>query len=340
MLDAATQQAFLQALEEQPDFRAAVRRHLLTQELLELPERFAEYSVATERRLTNLETTLASFMESTELRLQALEQGQDELKSGMSEVKAELAKVHTRLGSMDGRLGSMDGRLDSMDARFDSMDARFDSMDGRLDSMDARFDSMDGRLDSMDARFDSMDGRLDSMDARFDSMDGRLDSMDARFDSMDARLDRMDGRMDNGFGTNYEIKVANNFGSIAGRNLRLRRTRVLKAAMTRADGNLNNMIADAEDRGAITEEQAVELLAVDLIASGRSRDNGHDVYVAAEVSITVADQDIARAAERAEYLARATGQAAVPAVVGENIAPEQEELARQRSVTVMLLPAG
>ncbi|MCY3692627.1 MAG: hypothetical protein OXH30_11585 [Chloroflexi bacterium] len=291
MLDAATQQAFLQALEEQPDFRAAVRRHLLTQELLELPERFAEYSVATERRLTNLETTLASFMESTELRLQALEQGQDELKSGMSEVKAELAKVHTRLGSMDGRLGSMDGRLDSMDARFDSMD-------------------------------------------------GRLDSMDARFDSMDARLDRMDGRMDNGFGTNYEIKVANNFGSIAGRNLRLRRTRVLKAAMTRADGNLNNMIADAEDRGAITEEQAVELLAVDLIASGRSRDNGHDVYVAAEVSITVADQDIARAAERAEYLARATGQAAVPAVVGENIAPEQEELARQRSVTVMLLPAG
>ncbi|MYC34522.1 MAG: hypothetical protein F4X64_15270 [Chloroflexi bacterium] len=305
MLDAATQQAFLQALEEQPDFRAAVRRHLLTQELLELPERFAEYSVATERRLTNLETTLASFMESTELRLQALEQGQDELKSGMSEVKAELAKVHTRLGSMDGRL-----------------------------------DSMDARFDSMDARFDSMDGRLDSMDARFDSMDGRLDSMDARFDSMDARLDRMDGRMDNGFGTNYEIKVANNFGSIAGRNLRLRRTRVLKAAMTRADGNLNNMIADAEDRGAITEEQAVELLAVDLIASGRSRDNGHDVYVAAEVSITVADQDIARAAERAEYLARATGQAAVPAVVGENIAPEQEELARQRSVTVMLLPAG
>ena len=298
MLDAATQQAFLQALEEQPDFRAAVRRHLLTQELLELPERFAEYSAATERRLTNLETTLASFMESTELRLQALEQGQDVLKSDMSEVKAELAEVHTRLDSIDGRL-----------------------------------DSMDGRLDRVDARFDSMDARLDSMDARFDSMD-------ARFDSMDARLDRMDGRMDNGFGTNYEIKVANNFGSIAGRNLRLRRTRVLKAAMTRADGNLNNMIADAEDRGAITEEQAVELLAVDLIASGRSRDNGHDVYVAAEVSITVADQDIARAAERAEYLARATGQATVPAVVGDNIAPEQEELARQRSVTVMLLPAG
>ena len=305
MLDTATQQAFLQALEDQPDFRTAVRRHLLTTELLELPERFAEYSAATDRRLANLETTLANFMESTERRLQALEQSQDEIKSDVAEVKAELGEVHTRL----------------------------DRMDGRLDSMDQRLDSMDGRLDNMDQRLDSMDGRLDNMDQRFDSMD-------QRFDSMDRRLDRMDGRMDNGFGTNYEIKAANNFGSIAGRNLRLRRTTVLKAAIAPADDNLSGMIADAEDRGAITEEEAYDLLAVDLIARGRSRNNGHDVYVAAEVSITVADQDIARAAERAEYLAKATGQAAVPAVVGENIAPEQEELARRQNVTVMLLPSG
>ena len=274
MLDAATQQAFLQALEDQPDFRAAARRHLLTLELLELPERFTEDSAATDRRLanlettlanfieatdrrlTNLETTLARFMESTDRRLQALEQGQDEIKSDVAEVKAELSGVHTRL------------------------------------------------------------------------------------DSMGRRMDRMDGRMDNGFGTNYEIKAANNFGSIAGRYLRLRRTRVLKAAMASADDNLSGMIADAEDRGAITEEEADDLLAVDLIAIGRSRDNGHNVYVAAEVSITLAEQGIARAAERAEYLAKATGQSAVPAVIGENIAPEQEGLAQQRNVTVMLLPAG
>ena len=150
----------------------------------------------------------------------------------------------------------------------------------------------------------------------------------------------MDERMDDDFGISYEIRVVNNFGSIAGRNLRLRRTRVLKAATVLDNGSLSGMIADAEDRGAITEEEAYDLLAVDLIARGRSRNNGHDVYVAAEVSITVADQDIARAAERAEYLAKATGQAVVPAVVGENIAPEQEELARRQNVTVMLLPSG
>ncbi len=146
--------------------------------------------------------------------------------------------------------------------------------------------------------------------------------------------------MDNRFGTNYEIKVANNFGSIAGRYLGLRRTRVLKAAAVAADSNLSDLIANAEDRGAITAEQANELLAVDLIAVGRSRDNGYDAYVAAEASITLGDQDIVRAAERAEYLAKATGQAALGAAIGESVGSEQVELARQRNVTVMLLPAA
>ena len=200
--------------------------------------------------------------------------------------------------------------------------------------------AVDTRLDAMDARFDGIDTRLDAMDARFDGIDTRLNRMDGRLNRMDGRLNRMDGRMDNGFGANYEAKVANNLGSIAGRDLRLRRTRVLKALGFPTNEGLGELIADAEDRGALTEAEANDLLATDLIAVGRSRENGHDVYVAAEVSITVGDEDIERAAERAEYLGKVTGQATEPAVVGESIEPEQEALARQRQVTVMLLPAS
>ena len=167
-----------------------------------------------------------------------------------------------------------------------------------------------------------------------------INSINERMDGMNRRMDCLDGRMGSWLGTNYEYKVANNFGSIAGLYLNLRRVRVLKAVSVPIDGHLNDLIADAEDRGAITAGQANELLAVDLIAIGRSRDNGHDAYVAAEASITLGDQDIVRAAERAEYLAKATGQAAIGAVVGERAGSEQVELARQRNVTVMLLPAA
>ena len=292
MLDTATQQAFLRALEDQPDFRAAVRRHLLTSELIELPERFAEYSAAVDRRLTSLETTLANFMESTEQRLTSLE---TTLANFMESTERRLTSLETTLANF---------------------------------------------MESTERRLQALERGQDELKADMAEVKTELAQVHIRLDSMDRRMDRMDGRMDNGFGTNYEIKAANNFGSIAGRYLRLRRTRVLKAAAAPDDGNLSGMIADAEDRGAITEAEADDLLAVDLIARGRSRDNGHDVYVAAEVSITVSDEDIARAAARAEYLAKTVGQVAVPAVVGENIAPEQEELARQRSVTVMRLPAS
>ena len=179
-----------------------------------------------------------------------------------------------------------------------------------------------------------------AVDTRLDAMDARFDGIDTRLDRMDGRLNRMDGRMDNGFGANYEAKVANNLGSIAGRDLRLRRIRVLKALGFPTNEGLGDLIADAEDRGALTEAEANDLLATDLIAVGRSRENGHDVYVAAEVSITVGDEDIERAAERAGYLGKVSGQATEPAVVGESIEPEQEALARRRQVTVMLLPSG
>ena len=261
-LSAADQSRFLQALGDDPEFLQRVRQRILTADLLELPERFAEHAAASNQHFARLEAALADFMESTHQRLRALEQGQDDLKADVGSLKTDMVEVKTNINSVNERM-----------------------------------------------------------------------------DGMNRRMDRMDGRMDNGFGTNYEIKVANNFGSIAGRYLNLRRARVLKAGSVPIDGNLNDLIADAEDRGAITAGQANELLAVDLIAIGRSRDNGHDAYVAAEASITLGDQDIVRAAERAEYLGKATGQAAVGAVIGESVGSEQVELARQRHVTVMLLPA-
>ena len=158
--------------------------------------------------------------------------------------------------------------------------------------------------------------------------------------TVDRRLNRMDGRMDNGLGFYYEVKVARNFGSIAGRDLGMRRVRLLHSALGPADGNLSDLIADAEDRGALTAAEANDLLATDLVARGRRRDTAHDVYVAVEASITVGDQDIERAAERAGYLAKVVGEATEPAVVGESIGPEQAELARRRQVTVMLLPSA
>ena len=281
IMDPATRRALVEALRNDPEFREDLRRQLLTAELLELPEKFAQFVAATEQRFARLETALADFIAATEqrfarletalsqfaeqtnLRLQALEEAQTRIQNDVAELKTDMTEVKSDVAELKSDVAEL---------------------------------------------------------------------------KTEAR--RTNGRLDNGFGTNYEIKVANNFGSLAGQFLRLQRTQVLKAAMFRPDANLTELIADAEDEARITPDQANELLATDLIAVGRSRADRRVIYVAAEVSISISDNDVHRAVARAQHLAQATGQPAVPAVVGERIGPTHEALARRRNVTVMRLPSG
>ncbi len=121
----------IQLLEENEEFRQAVRHHVLTDELIQLPERFAKFAA-------------------------------DQLRFNQ--------QVNQRFDGMDQRLDGMDQRFDKMDQRFDRMDQRFDRMDQRFDKMDQRFDRMDQRFDKMDQRFDRMDQRFDRMDRNIGSI--------------------------------------------------------------------------------------------------------------------------------------------------------------------------
>ncbi len=65
----------LDAIRNDPRVRDALRQELLSQDLLELPERFAEYMASTNARLDGLTEILAQFMASTNQRLELLEEG-------------------------------------------------------------------------------------------------------------------------------------------------------------------------------------------------------------------------------------------------------------------------
>ena len=312
-LNAADKTRFLQALDEDPEFLQQVRQRLLSAALLELPERFAAFA----SHVTGFIAETQGFIAET----QGFIAEQRETNAGQQQFNERVT----------GFIAETQGFI----AEQRETNAGQQQFNERVTGFIAETQGFIAEQRETNARFD---GFIVEQREHNRVVETRLDAMDARFDGIDTRLNRMDGRMDNGFGTNYEAKAANNLGSIAGRDLRLRRIRVLKAVGFPANERLGDLIADAEDRGALAEEEVNDLLATDLIAVGRSRDNGHDVYMAVEVSITLGDRDIERAAERAGYLGKVTGQATAAAVVGESIGPEQEELARQRQVTVMLLP--
>ena len=155
---------------------------------------------------------------------------------------------------------------------------------------------------------------------------------------LQSEVRRIDGRLDRGFGTNYEAKVAQNVRSILGQQAGVRSSRILKGPSLRTDPDFDQRVESAEASGAITEDEGDELLLLDLIVSGTRRGNPERVYAGIEVSITANDDDVNRAADRAQILRKVTGGPVMAVVIADRVEAQQRELAARREVAVAVHP--
>ena len=93
---------------------------------------------------------------------------------------------------------------------------------------------------------------------------------------------------------------------------------------------LTQLLDDAESEGRIEPVETNELDLADLVLTA----DGPTDYILAEISLTIQQDDIDRAAERAGLLAKATGRTVAPFAVG---AREEPDLHRGH-VQVLLIP--
>ena len=80
--------------------------------------------------------------------------------------------------------------------------------------------------------------------------------------------------------------------------------------------------AQAAERGDITWDETDDLVMADVVVSGTGQD-GQQVYVVMEISITVQGKDKATVLRRAGLLERATGVTVIPVAIG--ISEENQE---------------
>ena len=103
---------FLRLLREDPDFRDEVRRLVLSQELLELPERFARFEAYVERQFTEIRGDIARLDEGqtqmrqdiTEIRgdIARLDEGQTQMRQDITEIRGDIAKNTSDIGGLRG----------------------------------------------------------------------------------------------------------------------------------------------------------------------------------------------------------------------------------------------
>ena len=147
----------------------------------------------------------------------------------------------------------------------------------------------------------------------------------------------MAGRLGDIIGSDYEARSLR----VAPRRLQrlgIRNATLILAARQTPLRDILPVLEQAITDGRISEAEAEDLDNLDLAFAGQDP-SGETINAAIETSITISPEDIRRAVRRAEILERATTVPSLPAVIGENISPEEQAEAEDMGVAFLHMPA-
>ncbi|MDR5694925.1 MAG: hypothetical protein QN198_06180 [Armatimonadota bacterium] len=189
--------------------------------------------------------------------------------------------------------------------------------------LEARVDKLELAIQRLAEAQARTEQHLADLAARVDQLTVRMDQVAARVDQLteaqirtEQRLNRLIGVVGEILGelleTRYREKAAAYFQQIL-RGIR---------AVPREE--LEQLANEAEIREALSKDDHVDLLLVDLVVRGQLRDRGVDGYLVVEVSSVIDSRDVERASRRARLLERIVASPVVPAVVGGNFTEEAE----------------
>ena len=285
-------------LDERPDWTESLRSRILTRELLDLPQTFAEFAANTERRLAALETgqaelvaVLGRFMDNTERRLAALEDGQAALTAGQAAMADTLTKF---MESTERRLNALEAGLVALESGQAALAAGQAALEAGHVALAA----------GQAALADSLAKFIESTERRLDAVGTKLDQHTNEMAPLKAAHAR-----------NGALRIVARIARVAN----CREHRVLDL------GDILDLIEDSDTSG-IARNELTSFENADIIIEATPRDNGAVHYIAVEASYTAGRRDAYRAIRNAEYMTRFTGRPAHAVVAAQRVNPAIEHL--------------
>lgn len=184
-------------------------------------------------------------------------------------------------------------------------------------------------------RFAALEGDAAELKAGQDRMESDIAELKAGQARLESTISHLQGAVGNLRGSSYQLNVKTKIASIVTQRLGLDEIRVLKGSLAADDNAFFRLLLNAVAQGIITEQERGEVLNADVILQGRRQSDQSLLYMLLEVSITVAGDDITRADERADIMARAVGEETTPAVVSVYVDNARQRLASERNVTLI-----
>jgi chromosome segregation ATPase len=298
-------------LEAHPEWRAELRRLVLSEELLRLPELV--------RELVEAQSRTQQQLEELGRRVDGLADRVDRLATQVEALTAAQARAEERLSKLEERVDRLEeaiARLTEAQARAEERLSKLEERVDRLEEAIARLTEAQAHAEERLARLEEAVARLTEAQARAEE---RLSKLEERVGRLEIRVGRLEGRDLERY---YRERAPAIFGQAG-----FSRVRVIPIE------ELASRLDDLEEQGLISPEERLRLLRTDLVI--RARSQGQEVWLAVEVSTTVDSQDVERAARSAELLGRIFGVEVRPVVAGHRLLPEAEELGQHNNVLVI-----
>ncbi len=306
----------LRLLEEHPDWRAELRRMMLTEELLTLPQLV--------REIAEIQHRTELHLQQIDVRLEALTARVDALAEAQRQTELKLQALTERVDALTARVDELTAKLEALTARVDALAEAQRQTELKLQALTARVDTLEKRLEQLAEQVAILTKRVDELTQRMDELSQRVSELTAaqlRTESQIQRLVDRVGRLD---GAMLEIKYRNRAAAFFGRLLR--RARAVE---------MHELEALVEDR--LSDQDLDDLLNLDLVVRGKWRQAQEprpEVWLAVEISVAVDREDIERAARRA-FIMRRAGLKAIPVAAGEMSTAGAMELAPKAGVILL-----
>ena len=271
----------------------------------------AEYQIETNARLDALAQGQSEYQIETNARLDALAQGQSEYQ----------IETNARLDAL--AQGQAEYQIET-NARLNTLTEVQAKTNARLDTL------AQGQAEYQV----ETNARLDALTEVQTDTNARLDALTEVQTDTRREMTVLSGRIANSVGSRYEKEAARLAPRLVRRLLGFSSATVSHQAWQ--PGGIIDVAADSDN---ITDAEAMDLGRVDLVVSGNDRD-GQPSHIVAEISVTVQENDVIRAAQRARILRRATGEAASAAVIGEEIEDDARHTAEREGVAYIVVADG
>ncbi len=297
-------------IEQRPEWRAELRRLVLSEELLELPD---------------IVRNLAEQMVVLTARVDQLTARVDQLAEQMVVLTARVDELTARVDQLTARVDELTARVDQLTARVDQLAEQMVVLTARVDQLTARVDELTARVDQLAEQMVVLTARVDQLAAAQVATEERLSRVEEALLQLTRRVDLLDERVADLRGDFLERRYERHAGAYF--SPLVRRVRPVDP------DELDDLLDEGLEARRLTEQETREVRRADLILRGRRPENGEPHYLIVEVSAGIGASDVRRASRRASLLGRLRPALAV--VAGEFVTRDARELAASLGVTIV-----